>query len=226
LPEREIKEQRQEESVLSKQQLENKTPESSHRQINTTHFDRLSNENSKKDAKESQQNISESRGSHQESARQSNHNSLTSIRQAEEVQEASLPPAQPSSVSSCQKESEAKPKEYLPQQSSKKTISNPSESRQHIAPSENEPQSQKQSFYRNFEQSNVPIYVARPSPLQPQPQQRRESSQSQSGSKTKVHISYGQPSDKSIEIKRRDPPREMAGSQVSRVSMHSSRIPP
>lgn len=36
--EKEIKEQRQEESVISKQQAENRTPESSHRQINTTHF--------------------------------------------------------------------------------------------------------------------------------------------------------------------------------------------
>jgi hypothetical protein len=103
-PEREIKEQRQEESVLSKQQQENRTPESSHRQINTTHthFDRTSNDNSRRDARESQQ-FSESRGSPRESRGQSNH-SLTSIRQAEEVQEGSLPPAQASSVSSVQKE--------------------------------------------------------------------------------------------------------------------------
>jgi hypothetical protein len=64
--------------------------------------------------------------------------------------------------------------------------------------------------------------VARPSALLPQ--ERRESSQSQSGSKTKVRISYGQPADKSIEIKRREVPREMASSQVSRVSMQSNRV--
>ena len=57
-----------------------------------------------------------------------------------------------------------------------------------------------------------------------QPQERRESSQSQSGSKSKIRISYGQPSDKSMEIKRREGPREMAGSQVSKVSMQSNKL--
>jgi hypothetical protein len=46
------------------------------------------------------------------------------MRQVEEVQEGSMPP-QVSPVSSVHREAEARPKEYLPQQSSKKAISNP-----------------------------------------------------------------------------------------------------